>query len=278
MLRNILICLDGSIYSDTALELALRWARAKRTELVGLGVIDESALRGSRSRSRVETYQKVLRDEQRLQDARRRIARVLRRFTDRCAEAEVPFRVLQQEGIPSQAIVFEAEDYDLTLLGQRTYFDPESQTDPDETLEVVLRNSRRPVVAVCERPPHSRSVVVASDASPPAVRALEAFQKSELEQWQTVRVVSVAGDEATAARHAEEGARFLKAYNIPAEAQPLSASRPTAELLMKEVQELEAGMLVMGAFGRSAFTESFLSSTTLSILEKERDTLLFLHH
>src|SRR5262249_49486993 len=150
-------------------------------------------------------------------------------------------RVLEQVGLPSERILAEAEDFDLTLLGQQTYFHFETQTDPDETLEVVLRNSRRPVVVANEKLPESRSVLVAYDGSPPAVRALEAFQRAGLDQWQTVRVVSVARDPAEATRRAEEATRFLRFYDIPAEARSLSASRPVAELLLEQVEDVKAG-------------------------------------
>jgi hypothetical protein len=46
MLKSILIGLDGSAYSTTALELGIRWARRFDALLVGLGVIDEPTIRG----------------------------------------------------------------------------------------------------------------------------------------------------------------------------------------------------------------------------------------
>jgi nucleotide-binding universal stress UspA family protein len=93
-----------------------------------------------------------------------------------------------------------------------------------------------------------------------------------------VYVVSAAREARAAARRAEEGARFLRAGGMDAEARPLSASGPLAALLLAQVVKLAAGMLVMGAYGRSRFTEVLFGSTTRAILEKAENTLLFLDH
>jgi nucleotide-binding universal stress UspA family protein len=277
MIHNILVGLDESIYSEAALELGTRWARQTGALLVGIGIVDEPTIRRPEPTGIGGSYFKLLRDEHRLEDARRRVRRFTERCTKRCTQEGVTCRVLEQVGLPSEQILAAAEDFDLTLLGQRTYFHFETQTDPDETLEVVLRNSRRPVVVAGEKLSESRSVVVAYDGSPPAVRALEAFQRAELDQWQAVRVVSVAHDPGEAARHAEEATRFLQFYDIPAEACSVPASGRVAEVLLEQVQEMNAGTLVMGAFGRSGVAETFFGSTTRTVLEKG-DTLLFLHH
>ena len=46
MLRSILVGLDGSEHSDSALELGIRWARRFDALLVGIGVVDEPGIHG----------------------------------------------------------------------------------------------------------------------------------------------------------------------------------------------------------------------------------------
>ena len=98
----------------------------------------------------------------------------------------------REVGLPSAEILAEEGKFDLTLLGKRTYFHFETQADEDETLEVVLRRSHHPVVAVPMKLPAPAPVVVAYDASPAAGRALAAFPGSGLYEGQAVHVVSVA--------------------------------------------------------------------------------------
>jgi nucleotide-binding universal stress UspA family protein len=278
MIRDILIGLDGSPYSQAAVELGIRWARRTQATLVGLGIVDEPSILQPEPTGIGGSHYKQLRDEALLGDARKRVDEFLEQFSQRCAEAGVPCRVLKDVGDPSQRIAFVAEDLDLTLLGQQTYFHFATQSSPDRTLIQVLHEAHRPVVAVPEKLPEGRPVVVAYDGTPPAVRALQAFRASGLDEGQPVYVVSVAGDAATAARHAEEGANFLRFYQLAAEALPLIASKEVAELLLHEVTELGAGMLVMGAFGRAKYREFLFGSTTHTILTESKDVVLFLQH
>src|SRR5262245_29244798 len=208
-MQSILVGLDGSPYSAAAVELGIRWARNTGATLVGLGIIDEPTICKGEPTGIGGSYYKRCRDQERLQDARRRVAGFLEQFTRNCGEAGVTSRTLEEVGLPSERLLFVGEDFDLTILGQLTYFHFETQTKADEPLRVVLHESRRPVVAVCPKLPASLAVLIAYDASPGAVRALEAFQKTGLERWQPVRVVSADRDPAEATRRAEEAARFL---------------------------------------------------------------------
>jgi nucleotide-binding universal stress UspA family protein len=276
MIQNILVGLDGSASSETAVTLAVRWGLRTGATVVGLGVVDEPTIRGVRIASRRASYSQVQWEEKQLDDARLQVRRFLDRFTQRCNEAQVPCRALEEVGQPAERILFLSDDHDLTLLGRQAYYHHASHAEADDTLEIVLHHSRRPIVVVGEQLPESRAVVVAYDSSRPAVRALEAFQRAGLEDWQTVRVVSVAGEEEQARRSAEEAARFLCFHNIPAEARPHVGGRRAADVLLHEVAELGAGMLVMGAFSRSAVKESLYGSTTEAILEAA-PSVLFVH-
>jgi nucleotide-binding universal stress UspA family protein len=278
MLRTILVGLDGSAHSEAAVELGLRWARRTQAVLVGLGVIDEPTIRRPEPLGIGGSSWKGHRDAVLLEDARCCVAGFVERFSARCVHDGALFRVVQTAGVPAEEILQAAEDADLVLLGQRTYFRFETQVSADGTLEAVLHRSPRPVVAVPPQLPDNRAVVVAYDARPPAVRALEAFQASGLYEGQTVYVISVSREAEAAVEWAEEGARFLRAGGMGALARPFQSSGPPAALLLAQVKELAAGLLVMGAYGRSRFTEVLFGSTTRTALEKSENTLLFLHH
>jgi nucleotide-binding universal stress UspA family protein len=277
MIGNILIGLDGSPYSETAVELGIQWARRTAAVLTGLAIIDEPTIRRAEPVPIGGSYYKTQRDQACLQDARHRVDSFLEQFAKQCESAGVNHKELREVGLPSKQILAEAEDFDLTLLGQRTYFHFETQTSADETLDAVLHHSHRPVAAIPRKLPASSSVVVAYDASPSATRALDAFQRSGLCKTQAIHVVSIDRDEALAARHAEEGARFLQFHGMPAVPRPLMARRRVGEMLLDEIKELNAGMVVMGAHGHHRFREFLRGSTTRTVV-KQSETLLFLHH
>jgi nucleotide-binding universal stress UspA family protein len=56
----------------------------------------------------------------------------------------------------------------------------------------------------------------------------------------------------------------------------LATAQPLAEVLLEQVRALDAGMLVMGAYGKSSFQEAFRGSTTQAVLEQS-EIVLFLH-
>jgi nucleotide-binding universal stress UspA family protein len=264
MIQSILIGLDGSPRSENTLALGTRWARRTGALLIGVGVVDEAKIRKTVRTGPRESYLRVCRAEEQVVEARQRVTLALESFAQHCQRDGVSCRTLERTGEPGEAIAAEAEDIDLTILSQHH----------DATLDTVLHQSCRPIVAVPDNFAIRPNVVIAYDASPASVRALEAFQRSALEDWQIVTVVSVDADLAVASRHADEAVKYLRHFNTAAVARPLVSDRSIPEVLHAEVQDHNAGMLVMGAFGRAG---AFSTSTTETIL-KQSAALLFLHH
>src|SRR5574341_875001 len=165
MLKSILIGLDGSPYSQVAMEIGIRWAKRYDALLVGLGIIDIPTIRRPQPVPLGASDYKVERDILLVADARHRIKEFLKQFAFRCAQAKVDYKVLAEVGLPSDIIALEAQRYDLMLLGLRTYFHFETQEGPDETLRAVLKHSSRPIVTVPDRVREGRCILVAYDGS-----------------------------------------------------------------------------------------------------------------
>lgn len=267
MIRSILIGLDGSEHSTAATEFGIRWARKFDALLVGLGVVDEPTIRGP----------ETVYEEETLTAARHRVEEFLQKFALRCAEAEVPHKLLEDEGIPEEKLFAEAQRYDLLLLGMQTHFRFATQSGPDDTLARVLKNSPRPVVAVPNRVNTDAAVIVAYDGSLQAARALQAFEASGLGQAAEVHIVSVGDDHLEARRHAERAVEFLGFHEIKAAPHVVSPTGGTAETILKQADHFRAGLLVMGYYGRSALREFFLGSVTRTVLKKS-PVPLFLYH
>lgn len=93
MLRSILVGLDGSEHSDSALELGIRWSKRFDALLVGIAVVDEPGLHGPEEYMVGEAYFRDL-NKAILNDARRDVEGWLGRYARRCAEAGVAFKEL----------------------------------------------------------------------------------------------------------------------------------------------------------------------------------------
>jgi nucleotide-binding universal stress UspA family protein len=275
MIRTILVGLDGSRDGERAVEQGIRWARLTGAELTGVGVVDEPTIRRPEPVGAWGATLKARRDEALLADARVKVRGFVGRFADRCRAAGVHYHERTETGLPSETILTLAPDADLTVLGRETHFQFETQDEVDKTLENVLRGSEHPVVAVPDVAGEGRPVMVAYDASPAAVRALESFAASGLDEGRPVRVVSVAPDAATARRRADDATRYLNRMNIRAESVPL-AGRNAADVLTETVRSEGPAFVVMGAFGEPRRLRFFHRSTTRHMLREAR-VPLFLH-
>jgi nucleotide-binding universal stress UspA family protein len=258
-------------------ELGIRWAQQFDALLVGLGVIDEPTIRKSEPVPLGASHYKEHRDEKLVADARRTIEQVLARFALRCAEAGVSAKLLEDVGLPDAQILLEAQRYDLILLGQQTHFHFETQVRADETLTTVLKSSPRPVVTVPATLGGGTAVVIAFDGSLQAARALQVFEAMGLAGSAVVHVVSVDGRPGEAARRADRAAEFLRFHDVQARPHALTTAAAPAAVILEQARQLDAGLLVMGAYGQPVLREFFLGSVTQTIL-KESTVPLFLYH
>ena len=277
MLRSILVGVDGSAYSTTAVELGIGWAQRWDAMLVGLGSVDAPTICKAQPVPLGAAAYKAQRDEMLLAEAHHRVAQLLQDFRQRCTRAGVTAQARQEVGSPAECLLLEASQYDLILLGQQTFFHFATQDKPDDTLSVVVRQSPCPVVAVPTTLPAGRTVMVAYDGSPPATRALHMFQALGLDSAYDVHVVCVDAQQKRAACWAEHAMAFLQGHNIVAQAHALVTSVGAAEVLLEQVHKLDAGLIVMGAYGRSMVREFFGTSLTRTMLE-ESPVPLFLYH
>jgi nucleotide-binding universal stress UspA family protein len=258
-------------------ELGIRWAQRRDAVLVGLGIVDAPTIRKAQPVPLGATAYKAQRDEMLLVEAYHTVARLLRYCMQRCTKAGVTCQVRQEVGSPAECLLLEAPQYDLIVLGQQTFFHFATQDTPDDTLHVVVKQSPCPVVAVPATLPEGRAVLIAYDGSSHAARALHMFQALGLDSIYDVHVVCVDAQQQRAASWAEHAMAFLRGHHIAAQAHALVTAAAPAQVLLEQVHALEAGLIVMGAYGRSPFREFFGTSLTRTMLA-ESPVPLFVYH
>ena len=277
MLRTLLIGLDGSTDSETAAELALRWAKAQDAMLVGLGIVDEPTIRGGEAVPLGAGVFKRERDDALMADARHKVEQALQRFSLRCSQEGVACKLLEDVGLPHEQIVLEAQRYDLIILGRRTHFHFETQVQADDTLTRVLKASPRPVVVGADELPASRTVVIAYDGSLQAARTLQAFQSLALHAGHDLFVVGVHEDHVTAAKCVDRAVEYLGFHGIKAKPHAVGTTYSPSEVILNEVRRLSAGLVVMGAYGQPKLKEFLFGSVTRYLL-RDCPAPLFLYH
>jgi nucleotide-binding universal stress UspA family protein len=278
VIRKILVGLDGSEFSVSAVDLGIGWARHFGAELVGIGIVDEPTIAKSAPVPIGGAAFKHHRDETLLADARRRVEEFLEHFGDRCRESGVAWRALEDVGLPHDQINLEAQSHDVILLGQQTYFHFETQRRHCETLERVLKSAPRPLVTVPRKLIAGSATVIAYDGSLQASRALQLFHGLGLQRSQSTHIVAIGASKMEARRSAQRALDFLVAHEVKTEMHVDEAPvESTAEVLLHWARELGAELMVMGAYGQPVLKEFLLGSVTKTVL-RDSPIPLFLYH
>ena len=276
MLRTILVGLNQAPEENAAVRLGIDWAKRFDSLLVGVGVVNEPAIRGSVTNPREGGYLSHL-QSQWLQEARRRVEGQLEAFAHQCAEAQVACKLLEDVGVPWQEILREAQRYDLVMLSQAGDFEGEVAS---RSLHEVMRACPRPLVVVPSAAviPGQGEVLIAYDGSIPAARALHMFVATGLAALGPVRVVAIhAESKVEAAKIADRAAQYLDSHGIDCTVCPLQTAVSPADVLCEQSAARSTQLLVMGACGRSRLAEFFIGSVTTSLVER-CPVPLFLYH
>jgi nucleotide-binding universal stress UspA family protein len=278
MIKDILVCLEGSASSERATDLAIEIARELSARIMGLAIVDEPDIRAGAATGIGGASFKQHRDELLLEDARKKVADWLLIFEARCRDAEISARTLELRGRPAPKILEEMQLHDMTLIGRDANFLFETKDEDVETRDNILHRAGKPVIVVPEEPAKTGpDVLVAYDGSSASNRAVRALADSGLARGRKVHVASVqdAGEEAW--EMASRGVELLKTLSIASKPRSVVSALPIADAILDARAKLGAGMLVIGAYTRSRLTEMIWGSVTRTLLEK-CPVPIFLHH
>lgn len=277
MLRTLMVGLDNSAFAQSAVEWGIDTAGRFDALLVGLGVIDIAGIGGSEPVPVGGGSFKRERDEARLKDARRQLRGVLDHFSQRCAQAQVACKELEEEGSPAECIATISHRYDMIVLGQESHFAFETQSRPDATLNEVVLRSPRPVVIVPQAFTSGDDVVIAYDGSIQAAHAVQSFQSLALYRDKNVHVVSIDAEAKVAAKWADRIIDFLHFHDIKATPHAIGTTTRPQDVLLDFVRQRNTSMLVMGAYGKMTWREFFFGTVTKRLLS-ECPVPIFLSH
>jgi nucleotide-binding universal stress UspA family protein len=278
-MKNILVCLEGSPSTAAAVRLAIDIAKPLEAHLVGLAIVDEPDIRAGTPTSIGGSSFKHERDEALVAEARKHAADAMALFERRCREAGVPGRPLEIVGRPVDAILEEMVTRDLTILGRDANFKFEIESQDSHTRDAILHRATTPVLVCPESAPLAvgSKILVAYDGSGAAKRALASFAASGLARGREVHVVTIDDNGAIAWDMANKAVQVLQAADITAKGHNLVSLLSNVEVITKLAKDLQAGMIVMGAFTRSRLRELFSGSVTRSLVETT-EIPLYLQH
>lgn len=279
MLKDILVCLEGSPSSEAATRISIELARAFGATLAGLAIIDEPDIRAGAMTGIGGASYKHDRDVALLADAHKQADDWVALFERRCREGVVEGKGLEVVGRPAESILAQMGTHDLTVMGKDANFRFETESDDVQTREAILHRATVPVLVV---PESAGSIVgattlIAYDGSGAAKRALASFAASGLARSAEVHVATVDDSGMIAREMAERGVTLLRDAGVVAKAHNIVSVLPSAAALFELAHQLNAGLMVMGAFAHSRLKHLFHASVTRGLVE-QASIPLYLQH
>ena len=272
MVKSILVGISGTRCSRSAAAYSIELAKKHRASLLGVAVVEVSKLCPPESVPLGAGPFKQERDEAVLTVAREQLCESLADFSRRASAAGVSCRTMQLEGDPAEVLVTDSQRVDLLIVGKRCAPDEDFELTSG-TARAVLHQAARPVLCVPQDPAAGGAVLIAYDGSLQSAKTLQLFVASGLAAEREIHLLTVADD---AAAVAQRGIEFLHAHKLNVDAHIESGNHP-AGLILDTASRLEAGLIVMGAYGRPRLREFMFGSVTKAILRQSRIPL-FLYH
>lgn len=275
MIKSILVPLDGSEASFSALSNAVELGNIAGAELRGLFVEDRwrfvyvptaTAVAGAIGAAPTTNVplppEKLLEEENRAGEEGRQIKR---RFEDECRNRGVEGTFKAVRGEVGELIIEAARTVDLVVIGRRGKHARSKTRATGSITQTLLHRSARPVMVVPEGARRGPHILAAYDGSEAAQRAIEAGVIIAELQTSKVDVITVADDPDDAVEPQEEARKYLAPHKLKASFF-VESGRPW-EVISAHASRVDAGLIVMGAFGTNRLRELIFGSTTMNVLE-----------
>ena len=278
MSKRIVVGLDGSPYSRSALDMAMRRAKVYQGTIVGVAVIDRPSNEQLAAGAQPGAFQMSEHTvSSMLNDAKTHAEELIAQFRMTCDLENVAHEDLIYTGAPYEGLLEEGKTADLIITGLRTFFHYPTREGPGDTLENLLKEPVCPVLAVSEKPDLPQNVVIAYDGSRGAARALQAYAHvtPDIPEIYPVTLLCVASDYDKNKFHLEKAARFLHAHGI--EARMMLRTGKPAEAIKQVIKELHPALVILGRPMRRGLSEWFFGSTVRSLI-KDANIPVFVYH
>jgi nucleotide-binding universal stress UspA family protein len=273
-MKNILTVFDGTAPSRPAVRLAILMAKRCDAHLTGLYArpLPSCAMP-------VDAYMPAEVIQTAIASDNDRAREVEDEFHDLCIAEGFDSRrqFLAEHGRPSALVAEFARTYDLVVMGQSTdgVWDADWAPHPDS---VALQSGRPVLIAPAEfKGDLNDRVLVAWDGKRAASRALSDAM-SILEDSADITVLHVGEDDAEVRKPGRDIMAHLSRHGVSADLKLSPRDRRSiGEMVLDACKETGAGLLVMGAYEHSRFSERLIGGVTKDVLKGAKTPVLISH-
>ncbi|MBM3620156.1 MAG: hypothetical protein FJX20_05645 [Alphaproteobacteria bacterium] len=279
-MRSILVALDATPSSDQAQSVALSEAVRRKARLSAVTAIDLSDIEGEEldpTAAATVAYDRFKHRDSVMTARRARFAGIGEAFTRRAAAAGLDAAVTTVEGNVRRGILRMLESQDLLVIGRDAEFHFEASGELTPTVELLIAQSARPTLVTGPTAPSSGPIIVAYDGSAASGRALHIASLLGLFDGEAVRVLSTMPHGENARLATRRACGLLELYGLAAEPNAITSGEDPATVVLREVADQGARMLVMGAYGNRGWREALFGSCTRRLLNAS-PVPLFIHH
>jgi nucleotide-binding universal stress UspA family protein len=262
MIETVLVATDGSEAAAAAERYGVALSAKLGARVMGLSVVEERLARGLRGEGLgvtpppTEALEAFL--VARAEAACRRLSAAARERGLECS-TETP------RGVADDVVVERGKQADLLVLGRDGEHAGFRTALIGATVDGVLRKTSKPAVVVPAGAELSGPVLLAFDGSPGSRIAARVAVELAGKLGESIHVFVDSKDKGRSAARFDEVRRLLGAPNVGVREAASTLGRPDAKIV-DAAREAGAGMIVMGAFGRSRIHEYFLGSNSAAVV------------
>lgn len=273
---KILVGLDGSNYSQAAMEYACQIALKHSASITGVAVVDSPGIQRSGGPVPAGAMRYAERAQQRLlEQTQEKVDEILQSFQQVCDSKGVSYTLHADTGTPFEEIIEESKYHDFIVIGQKTFFNHNMADEPGDTLDRILRRGITPVFAVPERVDEVKKVLVAYDNSIQSARAIQIFLLLGIWTQCPITLINVNDDADAGNEVLNSLGEYFESYGVQPEKACLKG-KPDS-VITSYVHDNQIDLLVMGAYGRNNLRSFFFGSVTKGLIENT-NIPLFIYH
>lgn len=274
MIRSILTAIKPAGSQSFLVEFAATLAQQQQSILEACSVIDLGRLAPAEPVPIGAGTFKSHRDEQIVEMARKDATELISQIEAATRSRNVECRTAICEGDTVKVIASAVQRCDLLVCGHAIGGDASERS----LFHAILKHCPRPALIVPQGGGSAEpTVLIAYDGSAQAARALASFAESGLAGDRAVRIVAFDDGSGRIQECVESAKVYLHRHGIAADATVRACEHDPGRQILDEADRCSAGLIVMGAFGRSSVREFFLGSVTKSLLNS-LSVPLFLDH
>ncbi len=267
MIKNILLPVDGSEYTDAVLKYGIVLGKILKARVKVLSVVDIRIFEWALSVGS-DGFVPIVPSGAYHEESRKLLETRAEAILDKCSKIlekeQLPFQAEMIPGSPIEVISEHAQLTDLLIMGNRGEYARWKSKMIGATLEAVTRQINKPFFITPKEYRELKTIQLSYDGSENSNRSLQlgGFLASQLNL--SILVMTVADDEERGCSLCAEAEKYLEPFDISIKIEVVKGD--VDSMILQCAYKNNVDVILMGAYGTSRFREAILGSTTAHIM------------